>query len=54
MSDRKAQEQLTAAQVEKSEAASEYCPACSRRLEARSCKFVCPSCGYYMSCSDYY
>ncbi|HVB98743.1 MAG TPA: hypothetical protein VNJ12_05340 [Candidatus Dormibacteraeota bacterium] len=33
---------------------SDYCPVCSRRLEGRACKLVCPSCGYYMSCSDYY
>jgi hypothetical protein len=31
-----------------------YCPRCSARLAARSCKLVCPDCGYYMSCSDFY
>jgi hypothetical protein len=31
-----------------------YCPRCSAHLEARSCKLICPSCGYYMSCSDFY
>lgn len=30
-----------------------YCPVCSGGLEARSCKLVCVSCGYYMSCSDF-
>lgn len=34
--------------------ASDYCPVCSRALESRRCKLVCPSCGYYMSCSDFY
>ncbi|MBZ5502804.1 MAG: hypothetical protein LAN59_11310 [Acidobacteriia bacterium] len=34
--------------------ASAYCPRCSARLAARSCKLICPSCGYYMSCSDFY
>jgi exosome complex RNA-binding protein Csl4 len=34
--------------------ASRYCPRCSAHLEARSCKLICPSCGYYMSCSDFY
>ena len=32
----------------------EFCPQCSARLAARSCKLVCASCGYYMSCSDFY
>jgi hypothetical protein len=33
---------------------SRYCPVCSQRLEARSCKLICAVCGYYMSCADYY
>jgi len=36
------------------EVASNYCPRCSARLAARSCKLICPGCGYYMSCSDFY
>jgi Zn finger protein HypA/HybF involved in hydrogenase expression len=36
------------------EDASRYCPVCSQRLEARRCKLICPVCGYYMSCADYY
>lgn len=31
-----------------------YCPVCSRPLASKHCKLVCPGCGYYMSCSDYY
>ena len=31
-----------------------YCPVCSRRLKENKCKLICPQCGYYMSCSDYY
>jgi hypothetical protein len=36
------------------EDASRHCPVCSQRLEARRCKLICPVCGYYMSCADYY
>ena len=35
------------------EYASAYCPRCSARLAPRSCKLICPGCGYYMSCSDF-
>ena len=31
-----------------------YCPVCSTRLTSRSCKLQCETCGYYMSCADYY
>jgi hypothetical protein len=37
-----------------SELAMHYCPRCSTRLAAQSCKLMCPGCGYYMSCSDFY
>jgi len=33
---------------------SEYCPLCGVELIANHCKLMCPRCGYYMSCSDYY
>ncbi len=35
------------------ESVSSYCPVCSQKLEARKCKLLCRTCGYYMSCSDY-
>jgi hypothetical protein len=34
--------------------AMNYCPRCSACLAARSCKLICPGCGYYMSCADFY
>jgi len=40
--------------TQQSEIASEFCPSCSARLAQRSCKLICPACGYYMSCSDFY
>jgi len=42
------------ASVDQPELAMNYCPRCSTRLAARSCKLICPGCGYYMSCSDFY
>ena len=38
----------------KNENPSGFCPICSARLESHKCKLRCPTCGYYMSCSDYY
>jgi len=31
-----------------------YCPVCNHRLQEQRCKLICPRCGYYMSCADYY
>ena len=31
-----------------------YCPVCNSRLAELKCKLICPKCGYYMSCADYY
>jgi hypothetical protein len=31
-----------------------FCPVCSTRLMSLKCKLICQSCGYFMSCADYY
>ncbi len=31
----------------------DFCPNCSQRLENRGCKYRCPRCHYFMSCSDF-
>jgi hypothetical protein len=33
---------------------SVFCPSCSARLEESRCKLVCRTCGYFMSCADFY
>jgi Zn finger protein HypA/HybF involved in hydrogenase expression len=31
-----------------------YCPTCSSRLEDSRCKLICRTCGYFLSCADFY
>jgi len=34
--------------------AMQVCPICSEALHESHCKLVCPRCGYFLSCSDFY
>jgi hypothetical protein len=33
---------------------SVFCPTCSSRLEQSRCKLICRTCGYFLSCADFY
>ncbi|GBD00948.1 hypothetical protein HRbin18_00665 [bacterium HR18] len=30
-----------------------YCPNCGHRLETHRCKYHCPRCHYFLSCSEF-
>lgn len=32
----------------------QVCLNCSAKMQENHCKLVCPQCGYFLSCSDFY
>lgn len=37
-----------------SENPADYCPTCGTQLRESACKRKCPTCGFFLSCSDFY
>lgn len=33
---------------------SRFCPNCNSRLEDSRCKLICRTCGYFLTCADFY
>lgn len=53
-SDSKSSEPPTPCPIEFGEHLCTVCPTCGTRLTDSRCKLVCRTCGFFLSCADFY